>query len=39
MLYINQQPIDFIIFPNKERRLDLKQELLDAKPGLINDVY
>ena len=39
MLYINQQPIDFIIFPHKERRLDLKQELLDAKPGLINDVY
>ena len=39
MLYINQTPVEFIIFPNKERRLDLKQETLDMKPGLINDVY
>lgn len=39
MLYINKQLIEFITFPNNERRLDLSQEILDLKPGLMNDVY
>lgn len=39
MLYVNKQLIEFITFPNNERRLDLSQELLDLKPGLMNDVY
>ena len=39
MLYINQQPVEFIIFPNKERRLDLQKEILDKKSGILNDVY
>lgn len=39
MLYINKQLVEFITFPNNERRLDLSQELLDLKPGLMNDVY
>jgi phosphoribosyltransferase len=39
MLYINKHFVEFITFPNKERRLDLPQELLDEKPGNLNDVY
>lgn len=39
MLYINEQLVEFITFPNNERRLDLSQEFLDLKPGLMNDVY
>lgn len=39
MLYINQSFVEFITFPNKERRLDLQQELLDKKSGNLNDVY
>lgn len=39
MLYINKQSVEFITFPNNERRLDLSPELLDLKPGLMNDVY
>lgn len=39
MLYINKQLVEFITFPNNERRLDLSQEILDLKPGLMNDVY
>lgn len=39
MLYINKQLVEFITFPNNERRLDLSPELLDLKPGLMNDVY
>lgn len=39
MLYVNKQLIEFITFPNNERRLDLSREILELKPGLINDVY
>jgi len=39
MLFINKQLVEFITFPNKERRLDLKPELLDKKPEYLNDIY
>lgn len=39
MLYVNKQLIEFITFPNNERRLDLSREILELKPGFINDVY
>lgn len=39
MLYVNKQLVEFITFPNKERRLDLKPELLDEKPDHLNSVY
>ena len=39
MLYVNKQLIEFITFPNNERCLDLSREILELKPGFINDVY
>lgn len=39
MLYVNEQLIEFITFPNNERRLDLSRDILELKPGFINDVY
>lgn len=39
MLYINKQLVEFITFPNNERRLDLQKEILDKKQGIVNDVY
>lgn len=39
MLYVNKQLIEFITFPNNERRLDLSRDILELKPGLMNDVY
>ena len=38
MLYVNNQPIKFIMFPNLEKRLDLPKEILDRKEGIINHV-
>ena len=37
-LYVNNQLIKFIIFPNLEKRLDLPKEILDRKEGIINHV-
>ena len=40
MIYLNENPIEFITFPNKEKRLDLPKEFVkfhDTK--VVNDIY
>lgn len=40
MIYLNGKKVEFIELPNKERRLDLQEEMLNHHPELIlNDVY
>ena len=40
MIYLNENPVEFITFPNKEKRLDLPKEFVkfhDTK--VVNDIY
>lgn len=40
MIYLNGKKIDFITFPNKERRLDLPKEMVNAnRYQIVNNVY
>ena len=40
MIYLNENPIEFITFPNKEKRLDLPKEFVKSHDSdVLNDVY
>lgn len=40
MIYLNENPIEFITFPNKEKRLDLPKEFVKSHDSdVVNDVY
>lgn len=40
MIYLNGKKVNFIDFPNKERRLDLPNEMINIDfYNVVNDVY
>lgn len=39
MIYLNGKKVEFIEFPNKERRLDLPEDMVNEGLKAVNDVY
>lgn len=40
MIYLNEKPVEFIHFPNNEKRLDLPKELVNfSDTHIVNDIY
>ena len=40
MIYLNGKKVEFIEFPNKERRLDLSEDMINTHPyQIVNNVY
>ena len=40
MIYLNEKPVEFIQFPNNEKRLDLPKELVNFRDThIVNDIY